>query len=148
MIKCGVAMNDLPECGKDICCCYCEFKESCGFVEPSCMSGSCSDQVYVPDEIVKMGTGMQTKLQEVTDVVVQMKKAEEKITEIKTALLKAMEENGIKKFENQQVSFTYVAPTMRKTLDKTKLKKEHPELDLDLYQKESKVSASIRIQVK
>lgn len=148
MIKCKVAMNDLPECGKDVCCGFCESKDTCEQCEPSCKSGSCGDQVYVPDEIIKIETGMQIKIQEVTDLVVQMKQAEERISQIKESLLKAMEKHGIKKFENQQVSFTYVAPTTRKTLDKKKLETEHPEIDLSQYQKESKVSASVRIQVK
>lgn len=66
---------------------------------------------------------------------------------LKTALKNAMIENGVKKFENDVISLTYVAPYEKTTLDTTKLKEEKPEI-YDEYSKISQVSDSIRIKVK
>lgn len=146
MIRCKVLLEhpeDSP-CGKDICCHSCD--EEC--LNRCEESEDCPDKVVEPDGLQVMEKAVPDKIQEVTDLMIQVKKAEDRINEIKESLLKAMEEQGIKKFENEKVSFTYVAPSTRKTFDKKKLEKEHPELDLNRYNKESKVSASVRIKVK
>lgn len=152
MIKCSYALEELPECGKEICCLYCEDKDNCYFKCEELFTDrnpeECSERIEEPDELEVMNKDNEVMIQEVTDLMIQVKKAEERISEIKELLLKSMEDNGVKKFENEKVSFTYVAPTTRKILDKKKLEKDHPELDLNQYQKESKVKASVRIKVK
>lgn len=67
---------------------------------------------------------------------------------MKKKLLEAMETHGVKKFENDLVTFTYVAPTTRATLDKSKLAKAYPDINLGDFEKISNVSASVRIKVK
>jgi hypothetical protein len=62
-------------------------------------------------------------------------------------LLEAMEQYGVKTFENDMLSVTYVAPTTRTTIDSTKLKKDMPEI-AEKYQKVSDIKASIKITVK
>lgn len=67
--------------------------------------------------------------------------------DIKEQLKQAMEDNGIKKYENEFLAITYVAPTTRKTVDSKKLK----ELHQDIYEECSKVSdvkSSLRIKFK
>lgn len=62
--------------------------------------------------------------------------------EIKEAMLKAMEENGIKQYESDSVRITYKAPTTRKSVDTNALKEQ------GLYEsflKESQVKASVVI---
>lgn len=66
---------------------------------------------------------------------------------MKQKLLQAMEEHGVKSFENAKVKFMYVAPTTRTTIDSKKLKADHPDI-VEAYSKTSNVSASVRITVK
>lgn len=53
----------------------------------------------------------------------------------------------MKKFESDSVTFTYIAPTVRNTIDSAKLKKEMPDVAAK-YMKTSNVSASVKIEVK
>ena len=56
----------------------------------------------------------------------QVAKAKMELEEkkVKEALLNAMEENGIKSFENDFVKITYKAPTTRKSIDSNALKEQ------------------------
>lgn len=67
--------------------------------------------------------------------------------ELKEQIKNAMEEQGLKKFENDFIAITYVAPTTRTTVDSKKLKELHE----DIYNecsKTSDVKASVRIKTK
>lgn len=74
----------------------------------------------------------------------QVKKAEMEMKEkeFKEALLKVMENNDIKSFENDFVKVTYKAPTTRKSVDADKLKEQGL---YDLFVKESNVKSSVVI---
>jgi regulator of replication initiation timing len=154
MIKCKLALNNEVEtdCGKDICCFTCDDRKDCVYAcDLEDPENNCLDRVVIEEEKTELQVMQEVlpdKLQEVTDLMIQMKKAEAQITKIKEALLKAMEDNGIKKFENEKLTFTYVAPTTRKTFDKKAFEKAHPEIDLDQFDKVSNVKASVRIAVK
>ena len=52
-----------------------------------------------------------------------------------------------KSFENDDIKMTYIAATERKSIDSTKLKKEHPEI-AEAYQKISQVKATVKIEIK
>ena len=67
--------------------------------------------------------------------------------EIKEQIKKAMEENGVKNYENDYISLTYVAPTTRRTVDSKLLKEKY----VEIYEECSKISdvkSSIRIKIK
>lgn len=77
----------------------------------------------------------------------EIKRAEENRKHYLEAIQQAMEANGVKKFENDIITITYVDPTTRVSLDQKALK----ENDFDLYlkyAKESPVKASVRIKCK
>lgn len=100
-------------------------------------------------ELVKYENN-QIKLAE--DVIAELKAFEVqkaqmdiKEKELKQAILNAMEEHGVKKFENDDIRITYVAPTTRKSVDTARLKEEGL---FDLYSKESTVKASVRLEYK
>lgn len=80
---------------------------------------------------------MQTRLQSLRDQDQQMR----------LAIKGAMAASGIKKFDNEYISVTYVAPTTRKGFDSTRFKQEQPDI-YKQYEKLSDVSSSIRITVK
>ena len=77
----------------------------------------------------------------------QLKALQARDTELKTAIKEAMEANDVKKFENDFIAITYVAPIDRTIFDSTRFKKEQPEV-YDQYTKTSSVKSSIRIKVK
>lgn len=142
MVKCHVGVAD---CGKDICCHYCDENDVCKMRcdEPE----DCDQQIHEKDELQVMEEALPDQITQITELVIQMKKMEETVAKFKEDLLKAMEQHGIKSFKSENVSFTYVAPTTRTTFDKKKLKKDHPDIDLEQYNKVSDVKASVRIKV-
>lgn len=82
-------------------------------------------------------------------VVLQKKllKLREQDNEIRGAIKKAMEDSNTKTFENDFLKITYVAPSVRKSIDTTKLKEFEPKI-YDKYLRESPISSSVRIKVK
>lgn len=77
----------------------------------------------------------------------QKKKAEEQAQELRSALMEAMEKNGVKTFENDRIRITYVEATTRTSIDSTKLKKEMPEI-AEKYAKTSQVKATLKITLR
>lgn len=146
MINCKIAVPELCACHSTKCCFYCEDKDTC---PDACedIAPECPEQVEEINELQVMQTSVPEALQMVTEISVLMEELEEQQKLMKQKLLEAMEQHGIKKFENEQVSFTYVAPTTRTSVDSTKLKKLHPDI-FEECSKTSNVSASVRIKVK
>lgn len=144
MIKCKIAMEDNAKC--QTCCLHCDDKETC---EEACgeLHTDCEEQVEEETELQVIQSAVPDVLKAITDITVQKKKLEEQEKLMKKKLQEAMEAHGIKKFENAQVSFTYVAPTTRTSVDSAMLKKKYPEI-AEECSKTSNVSASVRIQVK
>lgn len=87
---------------------------------------------------------VESKIKEFETIMKELKSQREQMTSI---LLEKMESSGIKKYEGDLLSLTYVAPTTRKSIDTNRLKKENPDV-YDEYLKESEVSSSIRITIK
>jgi peptidoglycan hydrolase CwlO-like protein len=121
---------------------------SCDEAQRIGKTGTCSEMVEQQDDLQVIDKALPKKVAELTDLMISIKKAEAKVAEIKEALLKAMEEQGVKKFENDKIAVTYVAPSTRSTFDRKRLEADHPELDLKKYNKTSSVKASVRIVVK
>ena len=68
-----------------------------------------------------------------------------RMDDLKNQMLKAMEDNGIKSFENDFMKITYKAPSTRKTVDIARLKEEGL---YDFYVKESPVKSSLVVTFK
>ena len=77
----------------------------------------------------------------------QAKQAEEELENLKGFLIKAMRNNGVKKYETDNLVITYVAPTARKTIDSERLKKELPDIAQE-YSKSSEVKETVRIKLR
>lgn len=74
-------------------------------------------------------------------------KLQDKNDEIREQIKSSMEKSNIKKYENDYIAITYVAPTTRTTVDSKKLKEKY----IDIYNECSKISdvkSSIRISIK
>ena len=97
-------------------------------------------------ELVRVENGNITVAEEVMKKLhdFQVKKAEMDLQEkeIKQAMLKAMEDNDIKSFENDFVKITYKAPTTRKSVDTDELKAKGL---YDMFLKESPVKSSVML---
>lgn len=70
---------------------------------------------------------------------------EDEEAKFKRELLKAMEENGIKKYETDDFAITYIAPSTRKGVDTEKLKEDGL---YDQYSYATETNASVRIKYK
>lgn len=77
----------------------------------------------------------------------EIKKIEQKQSEMYEQIKAQMEQRGIKKFENEFISITYVEPTTRDSFDSKLLKADNPELYAQ-YLKSSEVKSSVRIKTK
>lgn len=83
----------------------------------------------------------------IKDLQNKQQELQNKNDEIREQIKNAMEENEIKKYENDYISITYVAPTIRTTVDSKLLKEKYE----DIYNecsKTSEVKSNIRIKVK
>lgn len=145
MIKCKQVDLSTSECGKDICCYECEQQNEC---QDACHEHfeNCEDRLEV-EELVNLETVCPDILKDITHLCSVKAKIEEQIETLRNTLQKNMEKYGVKKFENDVIAFTYVAPTTRTSIDTTKLKKELPDV-YEKYQKTSNIKASVRIKVK
>ena len=76
-----------------------------------------------------------------------IKRIEKEIEEFKSAILNEMRDKNIKKFDNGEVSITYIAPTTRESIDIKKLKEKLPEV-AEKYKKVSNVKDNIKINIK
>lgn len=95
------------------------------------------NEILVKSEVFEIVKALEEKANEIAT----------KKEEMKTSLKEAMENNNVKKFENDIISVTYVAPTTRVGVDTEKLKTEYEEVYLDCL-KETSVKSSIRLKIK
>ena len=151
MIKCRQITSGeatTPTCGQNICCFCCDRKDSC---EEVCgdadMAHDCPDAFDEEAALVTMKKDAAAVIKAIAALTIQKKKIEEQEKEMRVQLIKAMEQYGVKKFESDSVTFTYTAPTVRNSIDSTKLKKELPDVAAK-YTKTSNVSASVKIEVR
>ena len=136
--------------GMDVCCFECGLREGCQIAceaEPT----DCGEYEPTNELDFNHNAGVLQNIEDVTDVLIQMKKLEDQSKVLKKKLLDAMEKFGVKSFENERIKMTYVAPTKRTSLDTKLLQKQDKKLYDQLmanYGKESDVSSSVRITVK
>lgn len=151
-LKCKIASES--DCGKDCCCYDCKDAKTC---EDTCPTyekfgkkvlKECEELIQVEEtEIMMLDEKMPESIKILTDIMQQKKRIEETEKTIREKLLIVMEEHGIKSFENEVIKLTYIAPTERKSIDSTRLKKEHPEI-AEAYQKVSQVKSCVKIEIK
>lgn len=98
----------------------------------------------VSAELATVNAEISTKISQTIEAI---EKLEEVVKLFREAVLSEMQLKGIKKFDNGQISITYIEPTTRVSIDSKKLKEELP----DVYSKYSKISdvkASVKISKK
>lgn len=124
------------------------------FVDDKCsitMCKECYDKALVgikfKESLLVLSEENMPVIEQIQNLEIKAKEIKEKEEELKAILLKAMEDNNIKKWENDVLTISYIAPTTRNSIDSTKLKKEMPEV-AEKYTKTSNVKSSIRIKLK
>ena len=150
-LRCKISAESV--CGKDCCCYVCDKVNECNIkcetVEElgERVLKECEELEQVETEVVKLDQKVPQAIKAMTDLLTQQKKLDQQISDMREVIKAAMEQYDVKSFENDVVKITYIAATQRKSIDSTKLKKEHPEI-AEAYQKVSAVKATVKIEVK
>ena len=85
--------------------------------------------------------------EEIRSLIQTKNEAEERLAAIKAKILSDMESSGVKTWTTETMRFTRKMPSTRISLNTSKLKAEHPEIDYSLYEKTSNVAGSLMIAV-
>ena len=83
----------------------------------------------------------------IIDLQNKQNELQNKNNEIREQIKNSMEQNNVKKYENDFIAITYIAPTTKTVVDSKKLKENY----IDIYNecsKTSNVKSSIRISIK
>lgn len=147
MIKCR---NSCPLGKFDGCCVECEFekvcKEVCG-ADPIDCEESIMDDVSEETGLQLFQQGEATVINRIENILKAKKQLEEQEKQLKEKLKEAMEFYGVKKFESDHLTLTYVEETTTTTIDTSKLKKKYPEIAKECS-RETKKSAYVRVSIK
>lgn len=103
-------------------------------------------QAEKPAPATELQTVDNASLAKFADTVKQIKALEEQAAAVKEAIKAEMESRKILNLQIGDLAISYVAPTVRKSFDSARFKKEHADL-WPLYQKSAEVKSSIRISV-
>ena len=85
--------------------------------------------------------------EEIRSLIQTKNDAEERLAAIKAKILSDMESSGVKTWTTETMRLTRKMPSTRISLNASKLKAEHPEIDYSLYEKTSNVAGSLMIAV-
>lgn len=77
----------------------------------------------------------------------QLKELQATNAKVREAIKEAMEATGTKKFENENIVLTYIAPSERVGVDLDKFRTHHPDL-AEKFKKITSVKSSVRIKLK
>ena len=103
-----------------------------------------NDLIIMNEGVALLSPETSAKIAECERKVKEIKEAEDAL---RTAILEAMESQGIKKLETPELTITYTEPTDREDFDKKKFRADNPDL-YDEYVKFTTVKSSIRIKLK
>lgn len=145
-------MDACPE-KRAMCCFFCEKTKTCTCVCSDAFTNNepadCENAVMPEDvnEIEVFKNEVAKAITTASQIAYEKKRLDDAEKILKEKIQASMEKHGIKKFMSDDgVTFTYVAPTTRTTIDSKKLKANYPEI-AEECSKTSNVKASVRIKV-
>lgn len=142
MIKCK---NSCPLDKFEGCCFECDIKtnckEACGLNPSDCENATIIEETAL--ETFKNSA----IIQKISDLMLTKKQLEEEEKQLKEKLKEAMEFYGVKKFESDYLTITYVAETTTTTIDTSKLKKKYPDI-AEECSRTSRKSAYVKVSIK
>lgn len=145
MIKCK---SECPLEKFDGCCVQCPDRDNCPeLCEEVGLYEHCTNAVDEEKALVNFQNQQLATIKKIAEICTQKKQLEALEKEMKDKLKEAMEQFGVTKFDSDILKITYVAEGVKKSIDSTKLKKEHPDV-AEKYTKISKVSSYIKVEVK
>lgn len=145
MIKCK---SECPLEKFDGCCVQCPDRDDCPeLCEEVGHYEHCTNAVDEEKALVNFQNQQLATIKKIAKICTQKKQLEALEKEMKDKLKEAMEQFGVTKFDSDILKITYVAEGVKKSIDSTKLKKEHPDV-AEKYTKISKVSSYIKVEVK
>lgn len=153
MIKCEIA--DDTECQKSICCFTCEDRGdcegACSFLDELKGYEECEHATEIAEETALAQFNADQKataiMIQIANIDKRRKALEAQDKEIRKQLADVMAFYGVRNVDNDILKITYVAESVRTSIDSARLKKDLPDI-AEKYSKTSKVGASIRITVK
>ena len=143
-----IVCKDLCPIHKEqICCFLCGERETCPeacYVEKPT---ECPDRVERGGELTPAEEKVLPIMQTIRNLALQKKAIEAREKDMREKLKAAMEQFGVKSFDNDLVKVTYIAATTSRTVDTAALKKKYPAI-AEECSKVSNKSAYIKIEVK
>jgi len=142
-----VCKDACPIHNEQICCFLCGDRDTCP--EACCEEhpDTCPERVERGGALTPVEQKALPIMQTIKNLVVQKKALEEREKAMKEKLKAAMEEYGVKSFDNDLLKVTYIAATTQTKVDTAAIKKKHPQIAKECS-KVSNVSAYIKVEVK
>ncbi len=147
MKYCKEAMSNETACGKNICCENCDTpcENKCNKTSETC--GNLSEEAEMTFGNNEFAVANRDVLSKIREFELEIIKIEVQKKELREKLIKAMEEYGVKKFENDLISITYKEPYVKHSVDTKKLKNIMPDIAKQ-FETETQMPASIVIKAK
>lgn len=146
MIKCTEAYES--DCkGGNMCCCVCPEVQNCNEACNLTDNRTCGCSYEESNALQVFDSRAARVIQNIADLSHQKDLIEEQDKWMRQELEKMMEQYGIKNFNNDLISITYVEPTTSTKLDSKAVKTKYPEV-FNECSKTSEVKGYVRIKVK
>ncbi len=101
----------------------------------------------IDDNMVTVSAETRALIAQAKKLDLRMKRDKVKMDGFKAAVMKAMKENGVKSFMNEEIIITYTPAHTKKALDTKALKEKKPKI-FEEFAKESEVAESLRVTFK
>ena len=88
------------------------------------------------------------KVEKMHNLIVAIKITEERVEKIKASILDAMTKGNAKKISSELYTITYVGESVKSSLDKVKLFREHPEISEQDYTKQTIAKPYVKMVLK
>lgn len=128
------------------CCFFCADKDVCPEMCEQILE-SCIDKMEMETALTPIEEKTLPIMQKIRDIVSQKKALEAQEKDMKDKLKAAMEEYGVKMFDNDLLKVTYIAATTATSIDSAKLKKKYPAI-AEECSKTSAKSAYVKVEIK
>lgn len=138
--------NLCPVKENHVCCFFCTDKGACAEICEQTLE-SCSDKMKLETALTPIEEKTLPIMQKIKDIVSQKKALEAQEKDMKDKLKAAMEECGVKMFDNDLLKVTYIAATTATSIDSAKLKKKYPAI-AEECSKTSAKSAYVKVEIK
>lgn len=132
---------------QQICCFMCGDRESCSECCEEVKPDVCPNRVERGGALTPTEEKVLPLMQSIRNLSVQKKVIEAREKEMREKLKAAMEQYGVKSFDNDLVKATYIAASTQTKIDTAAIKKKYPQIAAECS-KTSNTSAYIKIEVK